>query len=149
MNAIKTLSIILLALCLIAGCASSGDKPEMATAPSGTIHIENWNIQAIATMNVGQGELKFNNRVYKFEIGGVGAGGVGMTKISANGEVHHLKNISDFPGKYFEVKASGTLVVGKEALAMENDKGVVIKLVSDSKGLQLTAGPEGITITMK
>ena len=149
MKTIKLLSIFLLALLLVAGCKSSGDKPDMATAASGTIHIENWNIQAIATMNVGQGELKFNNRVYKFEIGGVGAGGVGMTKISATGEVHHLKNIADFPGKYFEVKASGTLVVGKEALAMENDKGVVIKLVSDSKGLQLTAGPEGITITMK
>ena len=149
MKTIKLLSIFLLALLLVAGCKSSGDKPDMATAPSGTIHIENWNIQAIATMNVGQGELKFNNRVYQFEIGGVGAGGVGMTKISATGEVHHLKNIADFQGKYFEVKASGTLVVGKEALAMENDKGVVIKLVSDSKGLQLTAGPEGITITMK
>ncbi len=149
MKTIKLLSIFLLALLLVAGCKSSGDKPDMATAPSGTIHIENWNIQAIATMNVGQGELKFNNAVHKFEIGGVGAGGVGMTKISATGEVHHLKSIADFPGKYFEVKASGTLVVGKEALAMENDKGVVIKLVSDSKGLQLTAGPEGITITMK
>ncbi|MDJ0810972.1 MAG: hypothetical protein QNJ02_03265 [Desulfobacterales bacterium] len=149
MNTIKALSIFIISLLLVMGCASKDDKPDMSKAPSGTIHIENWNIQAVATMNVGQGELKFNNRVYKFEIGGVGAGGVGVTKISASGQVHNLKKIADFSGKYFEVKVSGTVGVGKEALAMENDKGVVIKLVSDSKGLQLTAGPEGITIKMK
>jgi hypothetical protein len=121
MKTFSPLWLIILALFLVAGCASSGDKPDMAKAPSGTIHIENWNIQAIATMNLGQGELKFNNRVYKFEIGGVGAGGVGVTKINATGEVHNLKNIADFPGKYFGVKVSGTIAVGKEALAMEND----------------------------
>lgn len=149
MKTIKPLWIFLSSLLLVMGCASSDDKPDMSKAPSGTIHIENWNIQAIATMNVGQGELSFNDRVYKFEIGGVGAGGVGVTKISASGEVQNLKNIADFAGKYFEVKVSGTVAIGKEALAMENDKGVVIKMVSDSKGLQLTAGPEGITIKMK
>ncbi len=149
MKTFNPLWIIILTLFLLTGCASDGKKTDMSQAPSGTIHIENWNIQAIATMNVGEGELKFNNRVYKFEIGGVGAGGVGVTKISATGEVHNLKSIADFPGKYFEVKVSGTVAVGKEALAMENDKGVVIRLISDSKGLQLTAGPEGITIAMK
>ncbi len=107
MKTIKMLSIILLALFLIAGCKSSGDKTDMATAPNGTITVENWTWQAIATMNVGQGELKYNNRVYKFEIGGVGAGGVGVAKMSASGEVHNLKDIADFPGKYFHVKASG------------------------------------------
>ena len=125
MKTFNPLWIVILTLVLLTGCASDGKKTDMSKAPSGTIQIENWNIQAIATMNVGQGELKFNNRVYEFEIGGVGAGGVGVTKINASGEVQNLKNIADFPGKYFEVKVSGTVVVGKEALAMKNDKGVV------------------------
>ena len=149
MKTIKALAIILLALLLVAGCKSSGDKTDMSTAPNGTINIENWAWQAIATMNVGQGELKFNNRVYQFEIGGVGAGGVGVAKMSATGEVHHLNDIADFPGKYFNVKASGTIAVGAGGIAMENDKGVVIKLVSKNKGVQLSIGPKGITITMK
>ena len=149
MKTIKALSIILLALFLIAGCKSSGDKADMATAPNGTINIENWTWQAIATMNVGQGELKYNNRVYKFEIGGVGAGGVGVAKMSASGEVHNLKDIADFPGKYFQVKASGTIAVGAGGIAMENEKDVVIKLVSKNKGVQLSIGPKGIDITMK
>ena len=149
MKTIKTLSIILLALFMVAGCKSSGDKTDMSTAPNGTINIENWTWQAIATMNVGQGELKFNNRVYKFEIGGVGAGGVGVAKMSASGEVHNLKDIADFPGKYFQVKASGTIAVGAGGIAMDNEKDVVIKLVSKNKGVQLSIGPKGIDITMK
>ena len=149
MNTIKTLAIIFLALFLVAGCKSSGDKVDMSTAPDGTINIENWTWQAIATMNVGKGELKFNNRIYNFEIGGVGAGGVGVAKMNATGEVHNLKDIADFPGKYFNVKASGTIVVGAGGIAMENDKGVVIKLVSKNKGVQLSVGPKGIDITMK
>ena len=149
MKTIKLLWIILLALFLVAGCKSSGDKTDMSQAPNGTISIENWTWQAIATMNVGKGELKFNNRVYNFEIGGVGAGGVGVAKMSASGEVHNLKDIADFPGKYFHVKASGTIAVGAGGIAMENEKDVVIKLVSKNKGVQLSIGPKGIDITMK
>ncbi len=149
MKAFKPLSIIVLSLLLVLGCASSKDKPDMAEAPNGTINIENWTWQAIATMNVGQGELKYNDRVYKFEIGGVGAGGVGVAKMSASGEVHNLKDIADFPGKYFHVKASGTFAVGAGGIAMENEKDVVIKLVSKNKGVQLSIGPKGIDITMK
>jgi hypothetical protein len=149
MQTIKPLSIILMSLLLVMGCASSDDKPDMSKVPDGTIYIENWAIQAIATMNVGQGELKFNNLVYQFEIGGVGAGGVGIAKMDATGEVHDLKNIADFPGKYFEVKASGTIALGAGGIAMENDKGVVIKLVSKNKGVQLSVGPKGVDITMK
>ena len=149
MKTVKALSIILLALFLIAGCKSSGEKTDMSTAPNGTINIENWTWQAIATMNVGQGELKFNDRIYKFEIGGVGAGGVGIAKMSATGEVKNLKDIADFPGKYFNVKASGTIAVGAGGIARENDKEVVIKMVSKNKGVQLSIGPKGIDITMK
>ncbi len=149
MKTIKLLSIIILSLLLVMGCASSKDKPDMATAPDGTIYIENWAIQALATMNVGKGELKFNNRTYMFEIGGVGAGGVGIAKMDATGEVHNLKNIADFPGKYFEVKASGTIALGAGGIAMENEKDVVIKLVSKNKGVELSVGPKGVDITMK
>lgn len=149
MKRTQLLLIVILSLILVMGCASSDDKPDMSKAPSGTIYIENWAIQAIATMNVGEGELRFNDRVYKFEIGGVGAGGVGVAKLNATGEAHNLKNIADFPGKYFEVKASGTIVVGAGGIAMENDKGVVIKLTSSNKGVQLSVGPKGITIELK
>ena len=149
MQTTRTLLIALLALFVVVGCSSNKEKPDVANMPNGSIHIENWNIQAIATMAVGKGKLGWNGQVYEFEIGGVGAGGVGINKIDATGQVHHLKDIRDFSGKYFEVKASGTIVAGAAGIAMENDKGVVIKLVSKNKGVQLSVGPKGIDITMK
>ncbi len=149
MKPIHLLSIFMIAFLLLTGCSSSKEKPDVANMPNGSIHIENWNIQAIATMAVGKGKLGWNGQVYEFEIGGVGAGGVGINKIDATGQVHHLNDIGDFPGKYFEVKASGTLVAGAGAIAMENDKGVVIKLTSSNKGLNLAIGPKGVDITMK
>ena len=149
MKPIHFLSILLIALLLLTGCSSNKEKPDVANMPNGSIHIENWNIQAIAKMTVGRGELGFNGQVYAFEIGGVGAGGVGVNKINATGQVYHLEDINDFPGKYFEVEATGTLFVGASAIAMENEKGVVIKLTSSNKGLNLAVGPKGVDITMK
>lgn len=149
MKTVQSMLILLLTLFVVIGCASNKDKPDVADMPNGSIHIENWNIQALATLNVGKGELGFDGQVYKFEIGGVGAGGVGINKVTATGQVYGLKDINDFPGKYFEVKASGTLFVGAGGIAMENEKDVVIKLTSSNKGLNLAIGPQGVTITMK
>lgn len=148
MKPVHLMSILLIALLLATGC-SNKHKRDVANMPDGSIHIENWNVQAIATMAVGQGKLKWNGQVYDFEIGGVGVGGVGINKIQATGQVHNLKDINDFPGKYFEVKASGTVVAGGGAMAMENEKDVVIKLTSSNRGVNLAIGPKGVDITMK
>ena len=45
--------------------------------------------------------------------------------------------------------ANGTAVVGAGGIAMGADKGLVIKLVSKNKGVQLIVGPKGVDITMK
>ncbi len=149
MKPIHLLSMLMITLLLFTGCSSNKEKRDVENMPDGSIYIENWNVQAIATMAVGKGKLKWNGQVYNFEIGGVGVGGVGINKIHATGQVNNLKSINDFPGKYFEVKASGTVVAGGGAIAMENEKDVVIKLTSNNKGVNLAVGPKGVDITMK
>jgi hypothetical protein len=41
------------------------------------------------------------------------------------------------------------VVAGDGAMAMENEKDVVIKLTSSNRGVNLAIGPKGVDITMK
>ena len=100
-NTKNMLAILLITLFFI-GSAAAGTEKEMT--PSGTIHFEEWQVMAILGGDWGHGTLGYNGKVYKFKITGMGAGGLGAQKISATGDVYNLKDISDFPGGYSELR---------------------------------------------
>ena len=145
-------------LCIIAilfGCASSksstttaagAEKP--AEALSGTIHFEEMQLMAILGGDWGHGTLGYNGKTYKFKLTGLGACGMGVHKISATGEVYHLKDIADFPGKYSELRAGITVGKGVGGYYITNDKGVVIELKTHAEGVALSIGVQGLTIQM-
>jgi hypothetical protein len=88
-----------------------GAAQKPAEAPSGSIHFEEWQFMAMLAGNEGHGTLGYNGKTYKFKVTGMGAGGYGVDKLSATGEVYRLKDIADFPGKYSELR--GGIVLGK------------------------------------
>jgi hypothetical protein len=147
---------ILFIIAMVFGCASSksstttatGAEQKSAEAPSGSIHFEEWQVMAILGGNWGHGTLGYNGKTYKFKLTGMGAGGYGVDKLSATGEVYRLKDIADFPGKYSELR--GGIVAGKGigGLYIHNDNGVVIKLKTHAEGVALSIGVQGITIQM-
>jgi len=73
---------------------------------------------------------------------------MGVHKISATGEVYHLKDIADFPGKYSELRAGITVGKGVGGYYITNDKGVVIELKTHAEGVALSIGVQGLTIQM-
>ena len=76
-------------------------------------------------------------------------GSVGATKINANGSVYHLKSLADFDGTYSSVEAGATAGGGGSVLAMQNQNGVVVHLVSTSQGVKLTLGAGGVKMEVK
>jgi hypothetical protein len=98
--------------------------------------------------NEGHGTLGYNGKTYKFKVTGMGAGGYGVDKLSATGEVYRLKDITDFPGKYSELRGGIVLGKGIGGLYIHNDNGVVIKLKTHAEGVALSIGVQGLTIKM-
>ena len=116
---------------------------------AGTISIDETQFGFLVGGSAGGGKLNFNGKTYDFKIGGLSVGDIGVSKVKATGDVYNLTKISDFAGTYSKIDASATAVVGAGALRLKNEHGVVLKLLTNTKGLQASAGAGGVKITMK
>ena len=139
--------VLLAATLLVGSLALAAD----AKKPSGTVEIDETQFAFIVGGSVGGGTLTFQGKEYPFKIGGLTAGAnVGISKMSAAGEVYELKEISKFPGTYTQLDASITLGGGVGGLQLKNENGVIMRLESRTQGLQLNVGSaSGISVTMK
>jgi hypothetical protein len=146
---ITKIAAILFIITMVFGCASTGTKQKSTELPSGSLHIEEWQIAAMAETQFGHGTLGYNGQLYKFKIGGVGAGGMGVQKITATGHVYNLNDIADFAGTYFEARAGITVAEGAGGLWVQNGKKVTLHLKMHAEGLALAIGGDGLTIEME
>ena len=140
-------SVLLAAALLVGGLALAAD----AKKPSGTVTIDETQFAFILGGSVGGGTLTFQGKEYPFKVGGLTAGAnVGVSKMSAAGEVYDLADISKFPGTYTKLEASVTLGGGVGGLHLKNENGVIMRLESRTQGLQLNVGSaSGIKVTME
>jgi hypothetical protein len=84
---------------------------------------------------------------YPFSVGGLGVGGIGISKIEAKGDVYGLQHLGDFAGAYAQGRygfAAGTASAGD--LWLQNGNGVVMHLVAKRQGLMLTLGGDAVVI---
>jgi len=116
---------------------------------SGTISISEAQFGFLVGGSTGGGKLHYNGKTHDFKIGGLSVGDIGVSKVKASGDVYNLNKLSDFAGTYSKIDASLTAVKGAGAIQLKNDKGVIIKINTSSKGLQASAGAGGVKITLK
>ncbi|MCP5450916.1 MAG: DUF1134 domain-containing protein [Gammaproteobacteria bacterium] len=148
MNIRKITGPILLATTLLVGSLALAAD---AKKPSGTVAIDETQFAFILGGSVGGGKLMFEGQEYPFKIGGLTVGvNVGVSKMSAAGEVYDLTDISKFPGTYTKLDASIALGGGVGGLRLKNENGVIMRLESRTQGLQLNVGSaSGIKVTME
>jgi hypothetical protein len=60
-----------------------------------------------------------------------------------------MKKLEDFSGKYLSAAAEATVGLGAGAVAMQNDKGVVVYLYPKTKGINLKLAGEGVKFTLE
>jgi hypothetical protein len=97
--------------------------------------------------NAGGGVLYYQGHKYPFSVGGLGVGGIGVSKIEARGDVYGLQNVSDFAGSYVQGRfgfALGNASGGE--LWLKNGNGVVMRLVAKRQGLMLSLGGDAVVI---
>lgn len=139
---------ILLATSLLAGglaVAADNDKPV------GKVTITEKQFGLILGGSEGSGTLTFKGKQYPFKLKGLSAGlNVGISKMSAVGEVYALKKVSDFPGTYTKLEASVAVGGGVGGQRLQNENGVIMNLHSRTKGFDLNLGNvTGLTVVMK
>ena len=147
-NCCKITCRVLLALTLlVSGLALAAG----AKQPVGKVSIAEKQFGLLLGGSTGSGTLTFHGRKYPFKLKGLSAGlNVGVSKMSAAGEVYDLKMISQFPGTFTKMEASVALGGGVGGLRLQNENGVIMNLRSRTKGLDLNLGNvTGVTVTME
>jgi hypothetical protein len=140
-----TRSLILAAMLAVATNAVADD----AKKPSGTVSIDETQFGFIIGGSKGGGVLTFNGKKHDFKIGGLSLGTVGVSKVAAEGEVYDLKDISKFEGTYTRLEAGITLAGGVSGLHLKNQHGVIMRLTSRTRGVELKIGLDGMKVSMK
>ena len=123
-----------------------------AEEPSGTVRISQVQVALLVSGNLGGGDLTFQGRTYAFTIGGLGYGGIGASKLKAQGEVYGLTNVKDFEGVYVQARTgavAGTENAGKGGMWLSNSKGVRMRLQSQREGLALALGGDAVVVEFK
>jgi len=133
---------------ILAVCVLSAGTVIAAETPSGTLEISSKTIAIGIGVNWGSGTLKFKGKNYKFKLNGLSVVDVGITSISAAGDVYNLKSVSDFAGTYSGGGAAVAVGGGGGAQSLTNQNGVTIKLKSKKQGVQLKLAPEGMEIKL-
>lgn len=114
---------------------------------SGTLTIEQVQIAFIGSGNLGGGTLIFKGGKYDFTVGGLGIGGIGVSKMEATGTVYNLNRLEDFPGAYIQGRyglAIGDISGGE--LFLQNTNGVGMRLKAKRSGLALSLGGDAVYI---
>ena len=146
-------SAVLSLLLLLAACG--GNQSQMSETIEGkpvdaTVTMEQVQVAYIGSGSTGTGVLYFRGRSYPFYINGLGVGGIGASRIEAEGDVYNLKDVASFSGAYAQGRYGFAL--GRKSggdLWMENPAGVVMHLKAKRTGLMLSLGADAIDIAFK
>jgi hypothetical protein len=141
----------------VSGVASvaeaAGASPPVAEGaiPSAYVWLSGGSVAIGIGYTWGHGTLYFSKdqKQYKFKLSGVSVADVGGAGITAEGEVYNLTSPADLSGDYSAVTAGVTIIEGGSVAYLKNDKGVVIKLHSQTGGLRFNLSANGMHLTLQ
>ena len=142
----RILSSLAMVMLLLAGADPGQAQPEDI---SGTVSIDLTSFAAGVGASWGSGVLRFQGKTYRFSVTGLTVGNLGISTISAVGNVYNLYRPKNLAGNYVAVGASIAMAGGVGGVSMKNQKGVLIQLYTVQQGLQLTVGAQGFNIEMR
>ena len=143
MRTLGRIALALAVVALVAGTALAQEKPDATLAFTGG------SVAAGIGYSWGSGTLTFQGKEYPFSVEGLSVGSVGASSVTASGDVYNLKTLDDFNGNYTAATAQATVGGGAGATAMQNQKSVVLKIVSTTQGLDFKFAADGVKFTLK
>ena len=131
-----------------AGDASASSVSD-STAADGSVELSGGAVAAGIGYTWGGGTLTFKNHKHNFGISGLSIVDVGASSYSASGNVYHLNKLSDFDGNYVALSAGAAIAGGANAVYLQNQNGVVIKVSATEIGLRFNLAASGVNVTLK
>ena len=131
-------------LCLLSASVVAQEAPPK---PSGTVTISQVQVALIGSGSKGGGTMHFKGRNYPFKLGGLGIGGIGVSRLDATGTVYDLRRVEDFEGVYGQARvgwAAGAQGTGE--MWLKNPNGVYIHLRTQRSGYSLNLGADGMVV---
>jgi hypothetical protein len=149
MNNVKKIAILLLVVGVMTGFMQAANHE---SKPDATLRLSGGSFALGIGFRWGSGTLTYKGKDYPVKVNGLSVGKVGMTGVSANGEVFNLKHLQDFNGHY-NVGAAGTrgvtLASGKAGTLMTNQAGVIVRLSATQKGIDVNATGGGVDMQIQ
>jgi hypothetical protein len=142
----------LLALALLTGgfgLAGAQEPQKEKAPPDATLKFEGKSVAAGVGFSWGKGTLTYKGKDYPVSVSGLTVGAVGVTSVTASGNVWHLSKLEDFDGNYTGTGVGATVGGGSSVIALRNSNGVGIELISTTKGASLAVATGGVTLKIK
>ena len=145
----KKIGIVLLVLGLMTGFTFAAENE---SKPDATLRLSGGSFALGVGFSWGSGTLAYKGKNYPVKVNGLSVGKVGMTGSSAYGEVFNLKHLQDFNGHY-DVGGAGTrgvtIAKGKAGTLMSNQAGVIVRLSTTQKGVNVNATGGGVDMQIQ
>ncbi len=135
--------VLMMALIAVTGAALAQDR-----RPDARLAFSSISFGLLLGYHQGQGALEFQGRKYPLTVSGIRVATLGISKVDALGQVYHLRELADFPGRYIVVEGGLTVVQGGGNAVLRNEKGVMLYLQNVQYGLDLTLGGGGVDIAL-
>ena len=149
MNNLKKIAILSLLLAVMTGFTQAASQH---SGPDATLRLSGGSFALGIGFRWGSGTLSYKGKDYPVKVNGLSIGKVGMTGVSAVGEVFNLKHLQDFNGHY-NVGAEGTrgitIAKGKAGTLMTNQAGVIVRLAATQTGLDVNATGGGVDMQIQ
>ena len=149
MNNVKKIAILLLVVAVMTGFTQAASQH---SGPDATLRLSGGSFALGIGFRWGSGTLSYKGKDYPIKVNGLSIGKVGMTGVSAIGEVFNLKHLQDFNGHY-NVGAQGTrgvtIAKGKAGTLMTNQAGVIVRLAATQTGLDVNATGGGVDMQIQ
>jgi len=139
-----------LALCLGGFLLASGAAGQGPLGPpAATLTLESTSIAVGVGVSWGSGVLTVDGVEHRFKVSGLTVADVGVSKVTAAGEVWGLTDLSQFNGTYYGTDVGVAVGGGVAGMAMRNQNGVYIKLRASQQGLKFSIASKGTTLELE
>lgn len=118
-------------------------------ATTGKVTLSSKSVAVGVGVSWGDGVLEYQGKKYPFTVNGLSVVDLGVSKVSARGEVKNLKKLEDFNGNFVAAGAGAAVGGGAGAAALKNQNGVEMTLTATTKGVKLALGGGGVDVKLK
>jgi hypothetical protein len=156
MRKVLLLTIFGMALLTLGSCTST-PAPPPATSPiaaatgdtTGTVSIQSKSVAIGIGVSWGDGVLTYHGNRYAFTVDGLSVLDLGVSNVSATGNVANLRSLADFGGNYVQAGAGAVVGGGAGAAVLRNQNGVEIALTATAQGVRFALASTGVNIKLK